>query len=87
MRYQLEGSLSRLGVETLDLYLIHNPEHYLMPEIPPSEQFNPLANPETDAGTRLILHARQNLQEKLQACFQVLEGEVAKGRIRAYGIR
>ena len=87
MRHQLHASLGRLGVDALDLYLIHNPEHYIMPEIPPNETFNPLANPETDAAARLLLHAREKLQDRLRRCFRTLEQEVANGTIRGYGIR
>lgn len=68
---QLTRSLHRLGMETLDVYLLHNPEYYLSwakkEGIPLSE-------------------ARQEYYRRIKLAFQHLETEVAQGRIQWYGI-
>ncbi len=68
---QLTRSLERLGLETLDFYLLHNPEYYLewaLKEGTPAEE------------------AHREYYRRIQAAFEHLETEVTKGRIRAYGI-
>ena len=68
---QLTRSLDRLGLATLDYYLLHNPEYYL----------------EWAVKTQVPLEeARAEYYRRIQAAFSHLEGEVAAGRIRAYGI-
>ncbi len=68
---QLTRSLERLNLETLDVYLLHNPEYYLgwahNNEIP-------AAAAETEYYRRLALALRH------------LEEEVQNGRIQCYGI-
>ncbi len=68
---QLTRSLERLGLETLDYYLLHNPEYYL----------------EWALKSDLPLEdARREYYHRIQAACQQLEEEVRKGRIRYYGI-
>lgn len=68
---QLTRSLERLGLETVDCYLLHNPEYYLswaqQEKIPKAE-------------------ARIEYLRRIHAAFLHLEGEVAAGRINYYGV-
>ena len=68
---QLTRSLERLGLETLDYYLLHNPEYYL----------------EWALKSDLPLEdTRREYYRRIQAACRQLEEEVRKGRIRHYGI-
>ena len=68
---QLSRSLQRLNLETLDFFLLHNPEYYL----------------EWAAKKRLPLEqAREEYYRRIEAAFNYLEEEVDRGRIRYYGI-
>ncbi|GBG29046.1 Aldose reductase B [Hondaea fermentalgiana] len=78
MEHQLEGSLQRLGVECIDTYLVHNPEHFLMGQIPPETS--------PDTGGPLIEALREQLAQALSETFEALEGEVQRGRIGSYGV-
>ncbi len=68
---QLTRSLARLRLETLDVYLLHNPEYYLAwaaaHDHPPRE-------------------AHAEYYRRIENAFRHLETEVARGRIRWYGI-
>jgi len=68
---QLTRSLRRLQLETLDGYLLHNPEYYLEwashNGLPPQS-------------------ARREYYRRIRAAFEHLEAEITKGRIRFYGI-
>jgi aryl-alcohol dehydrogenase-like predicted oxidoreductase len=68
---QLSLSLNRLNLETLDGYLLHNPEYYLG-----WAQNNDLP----------LDRARDEYHRRIKTAFEHLETEVAKGRIRFYGI-
>ncbi|MGD8369833.1 MAG: aldo/keto reductase, partial [Desulfobacterales bacterium] len=68
---QLTRSLSRLNLEALDGYLLHNPEYYLG-----WAQKNGVD----------LAQARQEYHRRIRAAFEHLETEVAKGRIGFYGI-
>ena len=68
---QLTRSLIRLKLETLDGYLLHNPEYYLGWAL--------------KSGISLE-EARSEYYRRIRAAFEYLEKEVAKGRIRCYGI-
>jgi aryl-alcohol dehydrogenase-like predicted oxidoreductase len=68
---QLTRSLTRLKLETLDGYLLHNPEYYLGWAL--------------KSGLSLE-EARSKYYRRIRAAFEYLEKEVAKGRIRFYGI-
>ncbi|MEJ2155830.1 MAG: aldo/keto reductase [Desulfobacteraceae bacterium] len=68
---QLDRSLERLGLETLDLLLLHNPEYYLG----------------WAAGKgRDIAEAREIFYQRIHRAFAHLEKEVDQGRIQGYGI-
>ena len=68
---QLTRSLARLNMETLDGYLLHNPEYFLgwarKTGLEPAE-------------------AREEYYRRIRSAFEHLETEVEKGRIRCYGI-
>jgi aryl-alcohol dehydrogenase-like predicted oxidoreductase len=68
---QLNRSLERLGLKTLDFYLLHNPEYYL-------EWARKKGEP--------LEQARAEYYRRIQAAFEYLENEVTQGRIRYYGI-
>jgi hypothetical protein len=68
---QLNRSLQRLNLETLDFYLLHNPEYYLE-----------WAQKKGQA----LATARAEYYRRIQTAFEYLEDEVRRGRIRYYGI-
>ncbi|GJM39834.1 MAG: aldo/keto reductase [Ardenticatenaceae bacterium] len=68
---QLTRSLQRLDLETVDVYLLHNPEYYL----------------NWAKQRPLPLHeARQTYYQRIRLAFEYLEQAVADGRIQSYGI-
>ena len=68
---QLTRSLGRLKLDTLDFYLLHNPEYYLS----------------WASKTGLPLEeARKEYYSRIEQAFRYLETEVEKGRIKSYGI-
>ncbi|MCP5094389.1 MAG: aldo/keto reductase [Chloroflexi bacterium] len=68
---QLTRSLQRLNLETIDGYLLHNPEYYL--------SWAHVAN--------ISLHeARTEYYRRIKLAFEYLETEVERGRIQWYGI-
>jgi len=71
LRDQLNRSLERLGLATLDFYLLHNPEYYLEWAAKNDRPLEP---------------ARIEYYRRLKFAFEYLEEEVARGRIRYYGI-
>ena len=68
---QLERSLKRLQLETLDVLLLHNPEYYL----------GWAARQEIDQET-----SRSTFYKRVKSAFRHLEQEVDRGRIQAYGV-
>ena len=68
---QLTRSLARLNLETLDGYLLHNPEYYLG---------------WADKHGLPLEEARTEYYRRIRAAFEYLENEVEQGRIRFYGI-
>lgn len=68
---QIGRSLSRLGLEKIDVYLLHNPEYYLG---------------WAKKGDLPLADARQEYQRRLSLAFSHLEKEVERGRIRWYGV-
>mgnify|MGYP001805822499 CR=1 FL=1 len=68
---QITRSLERLGVETIDVYMLHNPEYYLK---------------WAKANNREVVEARKEYYSRIQKAFEYLEKEVERGRIRHYGI-
>ncbi len=69
---QLAQSLDRLGLETLDICLLHNPEYFF------SEAHH---RGETD-----LTSLRKQFYARLEAAFAYFESQVAAGRIRWYGV-
>ncbi|MFI5201880.1 MAG: aldo/keto reductase, partial [Candidatus Kapaibacterium sp.] len=71
LRDQITESLERLQLETIDVYLLHNPEYYiewaLKEGVPPDD-------------------ARDEYNRRIKQAFAYLETEVASGRIQWYGI-
>jgi uncharacterized protein YyaL (SSP411 family)/aryl-alcohol dehydrogenase-like predicted oxidoreductase len=72
LRDQLSRSLARLGLETLDVCLLHNPEYYLTDAH------------ERSHGT--LEKRRDEFYRRLAQSFAHLEAEVAQGRIRWFGV-
>ncbi|NLF65526.1 MAG: aldo/keto reductase [Chloroflexi bacterium] len=68
---QITRSLRRLQMECVDIYLLHNPEYYLS-----------WAKREG----RGLRDAREEYARRLRLAFGYLEEEVARGRIRWYGV-
>ena len=68
---QLERSRSRLGLECLDVFLIHNPEYMLK-----ALEHNGVP----------VDSAQELFYGQLVRCFEALEKEVSAGHIRAYGV-
>jgi len=68
---QLKRSLERLNLETLDFYLLHNPEYYL--------------DWAAKSGISLPV-ARREYYHRIQGAFEFMEQMVEKGRIRYYGV-
>ena len=69
---QLTRSLERLNVDTIDGYLLHNPEYYLMRE---AKMFG------VDQAA-----VRAEYEHRIRLAFEYLEEEVRNGRIQHYGI-
>lgn len=68
---QLSRSLERMGLATLDVLLLHNPEYYL--------------DWAAKQGYALD-EARDIFYGRIQLAFEYLEDQVSQGRIQAYGI-
>ena len=68
---QITRSLERLNMDTIDVYLLHNPEYYLGWAAKKLVPLEPI---------------REEYYRRLQVAFDHLEGEVLSGRIGAYGI-
>jgi aryl-alcohol dehydrogenase-like predicted oxidoreductase len=68
---QISRSLDRLGLETVDGYLLHNPEYYL--------EWAHQHGMSIDG-------ARREYYRRIETAFRYLETEVQRGRIRYYGI-
>ncbi len=69
---QLELSLDRLGLDTLDVCLLHNPEYFLS---------DAAHRKQTD-----LADIRGQFYGRLQAAFAYFERQVAAGRLRGYGV-
>ncbi len=72
---QLTQSLDRLGLTTLDVCLLHNPEYFL-------SHSTRLGSNETPNLSEL----RLQFYARLQLAFEYLESQVQAERIRAYGV-
>ena len=73
---QLTLSLDRLGLSTLDVCLLHNPEYFL----------SDAKNRGLSADHLALQKSRATFYQRLQQAFIYLEKQVAKGRIQYYGI-
>lgn len=71
LRAQLDESLGRLGLQRLDVLLLHNPEYFLE---------------HADAQGHERAAAREQYRARLRAAFAHLEEEVRDGRIGWYGV-
>ncbi len=69
---QLELSRDRLGLETLDVCLLHNVEYFL--------------SDAKQRGVGDLAGSRQEFYRRLLAAFTYLETQVAAGRLRYYGV-
>ncbi|WP_455370437.1 aldo/keto reductase [Petrachloros mirabilis] len=69
---QLDASLDRLGLHTLDVCLLHNPEYFL------SEAA------QHHRGT--LAERRAEFDTRIERAFAYLESQVKQGRIRWYGV-
>jgi len=72
---QLTLSLDRLGLATLDVCLLHNPEYFL------SHATRLGGNEPRD-----LAALREEFYTRLQRAFEFLEGQVQAGRLRGYGV-
>ncbi|RMH35284.1 MAG: DUF255 domain-containing protein [Nitrospirae bacterium] len=73
---QLTRSLDRLGLQTLDVCLLHNPEYFLADA--------KKRRPTMTASEQVAL--RQEFSRRLQHAFAFFEQQVASGRLRYYGV-
>jgi uncharacterized protein len=69
---QLTRSLGRLGLSTLDVCLLHNPEYFFTDAVKRGE--GPLAK------------LRDDFYQRVSRAFEHLEGEVRRGRLGCYGV-
>jgi uncharacterized protein YyaL (SSP411 family)/aryl-alcohol dehydrogenase-like predicted oxidoreductase len=72
---QLTQSLDRLGLATLDVCLLHNPEYFL-------SHATRLGNTVVQDLSAL----RDQFYERLRSAFEYFETQVQAGRLRAYGV-
>ena len=71
LEHQLTRSLERLNMDSIDCYLIHNPEYFVLDAM----------NNDLDRNESLDI-----MFERIEKAFVALEKEVQKGRIVSYGI-
>jgi uncharacterized protein len=69
---QLERSLSRLGLETMDICLLHNPEYFLMDA--------------AQKGRSDLAAVRHEFYARVEQAFAFFEAAVQAGKITAYGV-
>ena len=73
---QLTLSLDRLGLTTLDVCLLHNPEYFLSDAKNQKLSINPEA----------LQELRETFYQRLQRAFSYFEKQVAAGRLQYYGV-
>ncbi|HSF09511.1 MAG TPA: aldo/keto reductase, partial [Nitrospirales bacterium] len=73
---QLILSLDRLGLETLDVCLLHNPEYFL----------SDAKNRQLSTDPIRLEDLRQEFYRRLQKAFAYLESQIAAGRLQYYGV-
>ena len=69
---QLTFSLDRLGLATLDICLLHNPEYFL--------------SQATHRGEKDPAKLRANFYDRLERAFAYFESQVSAGRLQYYGV-
>jgi aryl-alcohol dehydrogenase-like predicted oxidoreductase len=74
---QLAMSLDRLGLQTLDVCLLHNPEYFF-------SDAKHRANLQLSGDA--LVQAREEFYRRLQAAFVYLEKQIAAGRLLYYGV-
>jgi aryl-alcohol dehydrogenase-like predicted oxidoreductase len=70
--HQISASKKRLQLQSIDIYLLHNPEYYLMTYL--------------NKPGILQEEIRQEMQKRIQSAFIALEQSVQNGDIKSYGI-
>ena len=73
---QLTRSLDRLGLATLDVCLLHNPEYFL----------SDLKNRKGSLSPQELESGRREFYHRLQQAFAYLESQIEAGRLQFYGI-
>lgn len=73
---QLTLSLDRLGLETLDICLLHNPEYFLSDAKNRQLSIDPIR----------LEDLRQEFYRRLQQAFAYLESQIVAGRLQYYGV-
>ncbi len=73
---QLTGSLDRLGLATLDVCLLHNPEYFLSD----AKQRTLIVDTDT------LVELRTEFYRRLQQAFVYFEHQIDSGRIQFYGV-
>lgn len=71
---QINRSLKRLKTNYIDIYLLHNPEYYLLKEI------------KVGLTEQAVLKHHEIMQQRIKKAFAFLEEKVKEGKIEAYGI-
>jgi uncharacterized protein len=69
---QLTRSLDRLGLETLDVCLLHNPEYFFGDAV--------------KRGLGPLSELRDEFYRRVEAAFAHFEREIVRGRIKSYGV-
>ncbi|MGD9851243.1 MAG: aldo/keto reductase [Nitrospirales bacterium] len=73
---QLTLSLDRLGLQTLDVCLLHNPEYFL----------SDAKNRQLAMDPQNLEELRREFYRRLQQAFLYLESQITAGRLRYYGV-
>ena len=73
---QLTFSLDRLGLETLDVCLLHNPEYFL----------SDAKNRKLTIDEQQLQDLRDQFYRRLQQAFSYFEKQVTAGRLQYYGV-
>jgi len=71
MKQQLDASLKRLQMNSIDCYLIHNPEYFILDALQKGKDKNEVLD---------------TMMQRIYEAFVGLEEEIKEGRINSYGI-